>query len=158
MNCSLPASPSIKRTGVSCHFLLQGIFQIQGLNPGLPHCRQMLYRLSPQESPWVCSLWDHKESDVTEKLTLLLLLRRQSRGVPSRLEEDPPMFTNLQPRAPLEMKSRVLETFTGRFLVEGFGVSSEFPSHLIGFEGPLLSHQFLTRCLSSTQSHTRGTQ
>ena len=28
------------------HFLLQGIFPTQGLNPGLLHCRQMLYRLS----------------------------------------------------------------------------------------------------------------
>ena len=27
----------------SCHFLLQGIFWIQGLNPRLPHCRQILY-------------------------------------------------------------------------------------------------------------------
>ena len=35
-------------TGVGCYFLLQGIFLIQGLNPGLPHCRQMLYRLSHQ--------------------------------------------------------------------------------------------------------------
>ena len=34
-----------KGTGVGCHFLLQGIFPTQGLNPGLPHCRQMLYRL-----------------------------------------------------------------------------------------------------------------
>ena len=31
-----------KNTGVGCHFLLQGIFPTQGLNPGLPHCRQML--------------------------------------------------------------------------------------------------------------------
>ena len=30
-------------------FLLQGIFPIQGSNPGLPHCRQMLYCLSHQE-------------------------------------------------------------------------------------------------------------
>ena len=29
-------------TGMSCHFLLQGIFPTQGLNPGLPHWRQML--------------------------------------------------------------------------------------------------------------------
>ena len=29
-----------------CHFLLQGIFPTQASNPGLPHCRQMLYRLS----------------------------------------------------------------------------------------------------------------
>ena len=28
------------------HFLLQGIFPTQGSNPGLPHCRQTLYRLS----------------------------------------------------------------------------------------------------------------
>ena len=29
-------------SGVGCHFLLQGIFPTQGLNLGLPHCRQML--------------------------------------------------------------------------------------------------------------------
>ena len=32
-------------------FLLQGIFQTQGLNPGLLHCRQILYCLSQQGSP-----------------------------------------------------------------------------------------------------------
>ena len=31
---------------LSFPFLLQGIFPTQGSNPGLPHCRQMLYRLS----------------------------------------------------------------------------------------------------------------
>ena len=36
--------------GVGCHFLLQGIFPTQGSNPGLRHCRQMLYRLSHQGS------------------------------------------------------------------------------------------------------------
>ena len=35
-----------KITGVGCHFLLQGIFPTQGLNLGLLHCRQTLYRLS----------------------------------------------------------------------------------------------------------------
>ena len=40
-----------KSTGVGCHFLLQGFFPTQGSNPGLPHCRQMLYRLSHQGSP-----------------------------------------------------------------------------------------------------------
>ena len=38
-----------KSTGVGCHFLLQGIFLTQGLNPDLPHCRQTLYHLSHQE-------------------------------------------------------------------------------------------------------------
>ena len=40
-----------KSTGVGCHFLLQGIFPTQGSNPGLPPCRQTLYRLSHQGSP-----------------------------------------------------------------------------------------------------------
>ena len=35
-----------KNAAVNFHSLLQGIFPTQGLNPGLPHCRQMLYRLS----------------------------------------------------------------------------------------------------------------
>ena len=40
-----------RNTGVGRHFLLQEIFQTQGLDPGLPHCRQTLYRLSHQGSP-----------------------------------------------------------------------------------------------------------
>ena len=35
-----------KNTGVGCHSLLQRIFPTQGSNPGLLHCRQILYRLS----------------------------------------------------------------------------------------------------------------
>ena len=35
-----------KNTGVDCHSLLQGIFQTQGSNLDLPHCRQILYHLS----------------------------------------------------------------------------------------------------------------
>ena len=35
-----------KNTGVGCRALLQGIFSTQGSNPGLLHCRQILYRLS----------------------------------------------------------------------------------------------------------------
>ena len=34
-----------------CHSLLQGIFLTQGSNPGLLHCRQILYHLSHQGSP-----------------------------------------------------------------------------------------------------------
>ena len=41
MDCSLPGSSvheifPVKRTGVGCRFLLQGIFPTQGSNPGLP--------------------------------------------------------------------------------------------------------------------------
>ena len=49
MGCSLQAPLPMdffkKITRVGHHSLLQGIFPTQGLNPGLPHCRQMLYRL-----------------------------------------------------------------------------------------------------------------
>ena len=40
-----------KNTGMGCHSLLQGSFPTQGSNPGLSHCRQMLYCLRHQESP-----------------------------------------------------------------------------------------------------------
>ena len=41
-----------QNTGVDSHSFLQGIFPTQGLNPGLPHCRQILYQLSHQGSPF----------------------------------------------------------------------------------------------------------
>ena len=40
-----------KNAGVGCHFLLQGIFSTQRSNPGLLHCRQVLYWLRYEESP-----------------------------------------------------------------------------------------------------------
>ena len=51
------------------HFLLQGIFPTQGLNLGLPHCRQTLYCLSHQGSP-VHSLGQVKISVLSEILIL----------------------------------------------------------------------------------------
>ena len=42
-----------KSTGVGCHFLLQGIFVIQELNPGLLHCRQILHWLSYEGIPYI---------------------------------------------------------------------------------------------------------
>ena len=46
---SCPWDSPGKNTGVGCHAFLQGIFPVQGLNPGLPHCRQILYRLSHKD-------------------------------------------------------------------------------------------------------------
>ena len=60
MDCSPPGSfvhgdsPG-KNTGVGCHALLQGIFPTQGSNPGLPHCRWILYCLRHQVSSISCS-------------------------------------------------------------------------------------------------------
>ena len=55
-NCLLPPwtcpwnSPGYS-TGVSSLSLLQGIFPTHGSDPGLPHCRQILYCLSHKGSP-----------------------------------------------------------------------------------------------------------
>ena len=56
MGCSPPGSsvhgdlPG-KNTGLGCHALIQEVFPTQGLNPGLPCCRWILYHLSHQGSP-----------------------------------------------------------------------------------------------------------
>ena len=41
-----PRNSPGQNTGVKSLSLLQGIFPTQGSNPGLPHCRQILYQLS----------------------------------------------------------------------------------------------------------------
>ena len=46
-----------KNTGVVSHSLFQGIFLNQGSNPGLLHCRQILYHLSHQGNPSLRLLW-----------------------------------------------------------------------------------------------------
>ena len=45
-----------QNTEVGSLSLLQGIFQTQGWNPGLLHCRQILYQLSHKGSPWAFRL------------------------------------------------------------------------------------------------------
>ena len=50
-----------QNTGVGSLSLLQDIFPTQGSNPGLPHCRRLLYQLSHKGSPrileWVAYLF-----------------------------------------------------------------------------------------------------
>ena len=48
-----------QNSGMGSLSLLQGILPTQGLNPGLPHCRWILYQLSHQGSPpdsWACTI------------------------------------------------------------------------------------------------------
>ena len=55
----------VQNTGVGSLSLLRGIFPTQGLNPGLLHCRWILYQLSHKGSPpqrihvcvYVCYTW-----------------------------------------------------------------------------------------------------
>ena len=46
-----------QNTGMGSICLLQEIFPTQGSNPGLPHCRQILYQLSHKGSSR--DLWDN---------------------------------------------------------------------------------------------------
>ena len=55
-DCNLPGSSvhedsPTKNNEVGCSALLQGIFPTQGSNPGLLHCRWVLYQLRHQGSP-----------------------------------------------------------------------------------------------------------
>ena len=57
MDCSPPGSSvhgilQATTLELGCHVLLQGIFPTQGSNPGLLHCRQIIYGLSHQRSLW----------------------------------------------------------------------------------------------------------
>ena len=55
-----------QNTGVGSLSLLQGIFPTQESDPGLPHCRQILYQLSHKGSPrileWVAYLFSSGSS------------------------------------------------------------------------------------------------
>ena len=61
-----PGKSPGKDAGVDCHFLLQVIFLTQASNPGLLHCRQILYHMSYQGSPrilgWVAYPFSRKTS------------------------------------------------------------------------------------------------
>ena len=45
---------------VAVPFSNPGIFPTQGSNPGLPHCRQIIYRLSHQENPSQVNFWPNE--------------------------------------------------------------------------------------------------
>ena len=55
-----------QNTGVDSCFLLQGIFPTQESNPGLPHCKWILYQLSQKGCPriqeWVACLFSSRSS------------------------------------------------------------------------------------------------
>ena len=70
MDCSQTVASSVhgdspgKNTGVGHHALLQEIFSTQGSNPGLLHCRQILYWLSYQGRPPVHILANNAVTDI----------------------------------------------------------------------------------------------
>ena len=59
LSMGIPKSRILEWVAMPHHALLQEIFSTQGSNSGLPHCWQILYHMSHQESPytiiWSCN-------------------------------------------------------------------------------------------------------
>ena len=83
-------APLSKKTGLGCHFLLQGVFLTQGSNLGLLHCMQPLYPCAAWEAqramyicfsnftPWTVGL-------LCGLFPLISAVKRQARRIPRRL-------------------------------------------------------------------------
>ena len=75
--CPAPLSKEFPRKEYwsGCHFLLQGIFLIQGSNPCLLHCRHILYCLSqsgkPPSSSWLPSSRNTCDPHLVAQVSLL---------------------------------------------------------------------------------------
>ena len=97
MDCSLPGSSvhgdsPDKNTGLGCHGLLQGILPTHGSNPGLLHCRQILYQLSNKGIPK--NVLSVQFSSVAQScLTLSNPMNRSMPGLP--VHHQPPEFTQI---------------------------------------------------------------
>ena len=106
--CSPWNSPGQNTGAGGPHSLLQGIFPTQGSNPGLPHCRRILYQLSHHGSifilpGWVCLdfysfLWLHGAFLVAQWLESTCQFKRRGfnswiRKIPWRRKWQPtPVF------------------------------------------------------------------
>ena len=86
------ASPS-KNTGVGCHFLLQGTFPAQGLNPRLLHLlhwQEGSLPLAPPEKPrtWVIELKGGDEAGPWSDMTGVLIRRNLDKETGHTRSED----------------------------------------------------------------------
>ena len=81
-----------QNTGVGSLSICQGIFPTQGSNPGLPHCRQIVYQLSQKGSPrileWVAYPFPSRSSRPRNQTRVSCIAGR--------------FFTNWAMREPLE--------------------------------------------------------
>ena len=68
-----PWNSSGQNTGVGSLSLLRGIFPTQGWNPGLPHCRQILYQLSHKGSWYLETKGENNIWKSKKKLSLMKL-------------------------------------------------------------------------------------
>ena len=105
---------------MGCHFLLQEIFPTQGLNPGLPHCRQMLYLY------YFCPRIWSETSPLSSEISQDSALGLSSHEVPAMV-------------AALEMAPIVLLVSWLLLLVSRSGMSSSLQPHGLQHARPPLS-------------------
>ena len=83
-------APLSKKTGLGCHFLLQGVFLTQGSNLGLLHYMQPLYPCAAWEAQRVMYICFSNFTPWTVGLLcglfpLISAVKRQARRIPRRL-------------------------------------------------------------------------
>ena len=91
-------NPKFNSDHTFCLYLcLSSLLLTQGWNPGLPHCRWILYQLSYKGSPRILEL--------TQELTLELTLALQADSLPAELTGNPSLC---YPGLPLKFKPQVV--------------------------------------------------
>ena len=101
---------------MGCHFLLQRIFPTQGSNPGLPHCRQTLYRLSHQGSP--------SEESEEELKSLLIKVKEESETVGLKLNIQKTKIMASGPITSWEIDGETVETVSD-FILGGSKITAD---------------------------------
>ena len=76
-------------TGVGSLSLLQGIFPTQGSNPGLPHCRWILYQLSHKGSPRILEWVAYPFSSTSSRPRKMESPTLQADSLPTELSGSP---------------------------------------------------------------------
>jgi len=90
-------NPPGQNTGVGSLSLLQGIFPTQGLNPGLLHCRWILYQLSHKGRPRILELVAYTFSSRSSQLrNLTRVSGMQADSLPPKLSRKPMNSTEQQ--------------------------------------------------------------
>ena len=99
VDCTSPWNSPCQNTGVGCLSLLQEIFPTHGLNPGLLHCRQILYQLSHKGSPrimeWVAYPFSSGSSQLRNRIVSPTL---QIDSLPTELSGKPQKGRRQKPK------------------------------------------------------------
>ena len=131
-----------QNTGAGSCSLLQGIFLTPGSNPGLPHCRRILYQLSHQEAhrlwegkifpkskDW--QMWLYNNLVVVVQLTARSCPTLQSHGLQHARSPCPSSSLGVRKFMSIEWVIHPSHFVTLTFCLQSLPVSWLFPGHWI---------------------------